>query len=291
MSFVATIGFFDGVHLGHRYVLKQVVAMAGEEHLQSLVVTFCEHPRSVLGGDDSAGMLLTTADERLNLIKAEGINQVEMLCFADIRDMTAAKFLLYLKNILGVEVLLMGYDHRFGCDCLTQFADYEAAAERAGIRLVRLHEYEACQTHVSSTAIRRLLSAGRVEEANHILGYHYMLTGKVVHGRGIGRQLGFPTANIVVDRCKLVPADGVYAVSVDTADGGRKAVLNIGSNPTVSGSERTLEVHIIGFDGELYNKQLTLHLLRYIRAERLFDSTEALRHQIELDLTCLETSE
>lgn len=285
MSFIATIGFFDGVHRGHQYVLRCLADIASMHRIRRKVITFREHPRSVLHDETATeGFLLTTELERKHRLQKYA-DEVVMLQFADICMLTAQQFLRYLRQTEQVSVLLMGYDHRFGSDMPQSKEDYERMAQEEGVSIVWLSEY-AEAGHVSSTVIRTLLRDGDIDKANELLGYEYEISGVVVHGRQIGRQIGFPTANIQVESQKLIPQDGVYAVSVQIEDVEKEqqALLNIGCNPTVGGTGKTLEVHIPNYSGSLYGKHLTLHLKHYLREEMHFTSLSQLRAQIIEDL-------
>ncbi|MBQ9427786.1 MAG: bifunctional riboflavin kinase/FAD synthetase [Paludibacteraceae bacterium] len=283
MNKAATIGFFDGVHLGHRFLLAQLRATAEREGLESAVVTFREHPKMLLTGQSPA--LLTTTEERLRLLSQTGIDHLICLDFAAVQQLTAEAFMRLLHEQYGVDILLMGYDHRFGSDRLTAIDDYIARGEAAGIR-VRLQE-QAPAGAVSSTRIRRALQAGHISEANELLGYAYTLSGTVVHGRGLGHQLGFPTANIEPESLKLIPAPGVYATRISLSDN-NPSITNIGSNPTVGNTNTTIETHIPDFKGDLYGRHVTLTFLRRIRGEQRFPSLDALRRQIAADIRQLD---
>ena len=193
MGRIATIGFFDGVHKGHRYLFKQLNEDAAARGLKPLIVTFEEHPRTVLQSD-YIPKLLSTKEERKALLSAYG--EVVMLRFSTIRDLPAEQFMIRLKEEYGVEVLLMGYDHRFGSDGLRNPEDYCRVGAKQGIEVLRMEEYQAGTQHVSSTEIRTALEKGDVERAKELLGRPYALFGKVVHGKGLGRTIGFPTASI-----------------------------------------------------------------------------------------------
>ena len=280
MVFAATIGFFDGVHTGHRFVLDCLQKVAKENGLGSAVVVFEEHPQYVLRG--SHVPLLTTFNERVELLKKSGIEKILPFRFEEIYKLTAEEFMRLLHEKYDVNTLLMGYDHHFGSDKMTLFRDYETCANRVGIHLIRLPQNPS--SNASSTAIRNALMSGDVEKANALLGYPYTLEGIVVAGRQIGRMIGFPTANLEVSKDKLIPATGVYVCEAD----GKKAVMNIGNNPTVDGTKVTIELHLVGFNGDLYGKNLTVKLLHYLRPERKFDNMEALRQQIEQDVAALK---
>lgn len=303
--YAATIGFFDGVHTGHRYVLRQLLRVAEENGLKPLVVTFREHPRKVLQGEQTENLkLLTSPEERLALLRKEGV-EILMLDFAAIRHLTAGQFMQWLHQEKGVDILCMGYDHRFGSDGLRTFEDYAEEGRRVGIKLLHFdkvqlpaNEDASLPSKISSTVCRRLLEAGKVEDVNRLLGYAYTLSGVVEHGRAIGRTIGFPTANLILDFPeKQLPAYGVYAAQVGIEEGAdstasdgniwRKALVNIGNNPTVGAEKCSIEVHIVDYAGNLYGKHLSVRLLRYMREERTFASLEQLQQQIEKDVDSL----
>ena len=299
MSGIATIGFFDGVHKGHRYLFEQLRKCAAEHEATPLIFTFLQHPRSVLTHD--CPPLLTTVEERELLLGQFG--DVHFFDFAEVQPLTALQFLDYLADRWKVRHLLMGYNHRFGSDGRLSDDQYASVAQQAGICVERALPYSEGNLRPSSTKIRNLLQQGSIAEANRMLGYDYLLTGRVVHGRMIGRQIGFPTANIMPEPDKLIPAAGVYRVQVSSLSGEaglssvsaavcqRSGLLNIGTNPTVGNTHQTIEVHIPGFDGDLYNQQLTLHFVERLRDERHFGSLAELQAQIARDLTTLNNLE
>lgn len=279
---VATIGVFDGVHKGHRYMMNELRFNASQNWCDPLIVTFSEHPREVLE-TGYVPQLLTLREERRQLLDPYG--EVLMLPFREVQPLTARDFLRYLHDEHNVRLLLMGYDHRFGSDQLTDLADYRRAAAEVGINIERMNAYLETNILVSSTQIRRCLSAGDVDGATLMLGRAYAIDGTVVHGKGIGRQLGFPTANLSVNARKMLPADGVYGVRATLSDGiSRPAILNIGTNPTLGRNERTLEVHIPAFAQDLYGQDIHLELQRRLRDEKRFENVEALRVQIKADI-------
>ena len=283
MSRIATIGFFDGVHRGHQYLFEQLAGIAGEQHLQPLIVTFEQHPRQVLQAD-FIPQLLTTPAERKALLEQYG--EVVMLPFEEVQPLTAAQFMRRLKEEYDVRVILMGYDHRFGSDGLKHPHEYRALGAETGIEVLTMNEYVEGEWHVSSTEIRRALENGNVVVAAELLGRPYELSGTVVHGRGIGRSLGFPTANIAPENThKILPRAGVYSVRVTTsAMTQRPAMLNIGTNPTVGNETQTIEVHIPSFEGDLYGERMTILFDRFIREEKRFDSLQELQEQIKADV-------
>lgn len=288
MRYVATIGSFDGVHRGHQCLLQQVRSLADKRGLKAMAITFSVSPKQVLGSNDV--VLLNSVEERLTLLRKVGMDEVPMLEFThEMAAMSARDFMSQvLKKQLGVEVLVIGYDHRFGRGRTDGFNDYVRYGRELGIEVVR---GEACVEQgeaVSSTRIRSCISEGRVFEASHLLGYYYRLCGTVVGGYKVGRKMGFPTANIHVKEIeKLLPSDGVYAVFVYVdADSECKHVgmLNIGYRPTVNnGSERSIEVHILDFEGDLYGKALCVEFVERLRDERTFDTLDALMVQLEAD--------
>ena len=283
MSRIATIGFFDGVHRGHRYLFEQLRRIADERQLKPLIITFEEHPRAVLQAD-FIPQLLTTPAERKALLELYG--EVVMLPFEEVQPLTAAQFMRRLKEEYDVRVILMGYDHRFGSDGLKHPQAYRALGAETGIEVLTMHEYVEGEWHVSSTEIRRALENGNVAVAAELLGRPYSLSGTVVHGRGIGRSLGFPTANIVPENVhKILPRAGVYSVRVTTSGMTQKAaMLNIGTNPTVGNSDLTIEVHIPSFEGDLYGERMEIQFDRFIREERRFNSLQELQEQIKADV-------
>ncbi len=280
--YAATIGFFDGVHLGHRCLVGQLCEAARQRGLRSLVVTFESHPRQVIG-DEFVPRLLTTTSEKLPLLRQTGVDEIEVLHFdREMSLLPARDFMRMLRDRMGVEALVMGYDHRFGHDC-GQGLDYETIAHGEGLDLVRAYELPGLRA--SSSAVRRHLLGGELGEANRILGYAYRLGGIVVHGKGLGRQLGFPTANVSVVREKLIPACGVYAVWVTLPDGSRhKGMLNIGNRPTMDdfGGVST-EVYLLDFEGSLYGESLSMELIARLRDEHRFPSPSALASQLMRD--------
>lgn len=291
MARIATIGFFDGVHKGHRYLFKQLNEEAAARGLRPLIVTFEEHPRTVLQSD-YVPKLLSTKEERKALLSAYG--EVVMLRFSTIRDLTAEQFMIRLKEEYGVEVLLMGYDHRFGSDGLRNPEDYCRVGAKQGIEVLRMEEYQDGTQHVSSTEIRTALEKGDVERAKELLGRPYALFGKVVHGKGLGRTIGFPTANIELEEPnKIIPMAGVYEVKVK-GERLKDEGVNELANERVSGlgvrgmcnidSQGVIEVHLLGYKGNLYGQNLIIQFMQFIRTERQFHSLDELQQQIKADV-------
>lgn len=280
---IATTGFFDGVHLGHRLVIERLVSLAHARGDESLVVTFWPHPRAVLQDGARELRLLTTLEEKKELLKSLGVDRVEVLDFS--RSFAALTAEQYLREILqgrlGVTTLLMGYDNRIGSDRLTAVS-LKPAADEIGVELIELEPFG--QGYISSTVIRKMLSEGKVEDAAEMLGYGYSLTGVVVAGNRLGRTIGFPTANLkLYEPLKLVPGRGVYAVDVEVLGRRYRGMTNIGTKPTVGGTATTIETHILDFDEDIYGLPLTVTFFRRLRDEIHFPSLEALKEQLAKD--------
>ncbi|MBQ5654882.1 MAG: bifunctional riboflavin kinase/FAD synthetase [Bacteroidaceae bacterium] len=277
--FVATIGFFDGVHCGHRFLISQVLKQAREEGLQSMVITMDCHPKTIVK-TDYVPCLLTTTEERVSLLKKCGIDHVELLSFDHkMARMDALTFMReILRDTLNVSTLVMGYDHRFGHGG-GEHEDYIRWGEECGIRVIIAKKFE--QHYASSSEIRRLLAEGKVKDAAKLLNHPYVLTGIVESGHQVGRTLGFPTANLNIAENKLIPATGVYAVMTELGAG----IMNIGRRPTLNnGTNLSIEVHIMNYEGNLYGKELHLSFIERIREEKKFASLEELKTQIQEDI-------
>lgn len=284
---VATIGFFDGVHRGHQHLLRQVLEVAHQRHMASLVVTFFQQPRHVVTHETDRFFLLTTTNEKLHLLQQAGIDHCEVMEFTqELALMTAHDFMKLLHDKYGVSALVIGYDHRFGHNRSEGFDDYVRYGKQLGIEVLQATQFPA----VSSTKIRELLLEGDLEAANQILGYRYMLEGQVVNGFHIGHTMGFPTANLQVAPEKLIPADGVYAVMVELDGEQHQGMLNIGTRPTLANSdERSIEVHIFDFHDNIYDKELRLSLVKRTRGEVRFASKEQLILQLQQDAAEIKT--
>lgn len=280
---VASIGFFDGVHRGHRYLIDQVKDIAQSRGMDAMLITFARHPREVLHAD-YIPQLLTSRQEKLQLLTQAGAERVEVLDFDEaMSQLTAREFMeQVLRDRLGVKVLVMGYDHRFGKGGGTH-EDYVRWGKETGIEVVQAKEMP--ELYVSSSECRKTLQEGDVEKAAQLLGHNYLLTGLVGEGHHVGHSLGFPTANVEAERGKVVPRDGVYAVWVTTDDGKqRKGMLNIGKRPTLDNGENTsIEVNIIDFEGDIYGHTIQMEFVCRLRDEVKFDSLEALQKQLEED--------
>ena len=288
---VVATGFFDGVHVGHRLVIKQLVEAAAARGDESMVVTFWPHPRNVLQKEARSLRLLTTLAEKKQMLLDLGVDRVEVLDFTkDFSRMTTQEYLLMLKEKFGARTVLIGYDNRMGCDAKDADQVMEAAAE-VGLEAIRTEMIPSQHGYaVSSTKIRQKIEEGDVQAASAMLGYEYSLLGVVVAGNRIGRTIGFPTANMqLYEPLKLVPGNGVYFVRVNTLGREWYGMCNVGCRPTVGlGNTRTIETHIFGFDEDIYGLDIKVTFLEKIRDEVHFASLDELKNQLNHDRqTCL----
>lgn len=282
---VATIGFFDGVHVGHRFLIKELQDWGKELNMPSAVITFPEHPRQVLHSDYRP-KLLDTFQEKMERLETTGIDYCIALDFTyELSLYSAADFIRLLAEEYHVKGLLIGYDHRFGHDRSDGFEQYVEYGGQVGMEVRKASPYDEGNIRVSSSEIRRLLQEGKVEMANALLTYPYQLRGRIVSGYKVGRTIGFPTANIEVDSpYKLLPKVGVYAVWVELLGKRYKGMLYIGKRPTLqNGDNLTIEVNILGFSGNAYNDEITVSFVYAVREDKAFESVEALREQLERD--------
>ncbi len=286
-NYVATIGFFDGVHRGHRYLISNVIDTAKREGRQSMVITFDSHPRLVLH-KEYRPKLLTTAEEKRRRLEATGIDRCVMLHFdGQMAALSAHDFMRdVLRDSLNVGKLIIGYDNRFGHDRAEGFDDYVRYGRELGIDVVQADAFRLNGVQVSSSVIRSFLSAGEADMAAMCLGYHYTLAGTVTQGYHEGRKLGFPTANIrPSDELKLVPERGVYTVKVrlDSSPIQLDGMMNIGTRPTFDGTETSLEANIFDFDGDIYGHDMEVAFYHRLREERKFASVNKLAEQLRHD--------
>ncbi|MDO7847123.1 bifunctional riboflavin kinase/FAD synthetase [Hymenobacter sp. M29] len=290
---VVTSGTFDGVHLGHQRILARLREVAQASGGPSVVITYWPHPRLVLGPPPSHPellelQLLNTLDERIAKLAELGVEYLLIVPFTkEFAQWTSEEYIqnLLLKTV-GAKQLVIGYDHRFGKNREGGFDYLSQNAERYGLTVEEIPREDVDAVGVSSTRIRQALRQGDVATANRYLGYHYPLTGLVVHGQKLGRTIGYPTANMVTtEPLKLVPARGIYAVWAITAAGTRhQAMLSIGVRPTIGTDlEQTIEVNLLDFSGDLYDQLLTLEFVAWLRAEEKYDGLDALKAQLALD--------
>jgi len=286
---IGTTGFFDGVHRGHLSVIEKVCNLAKEQGGRSVVVTFWPHPRAVLQQDAARFRLLTTLNEKRNLLKRYGIDEVVVLPFNKdfAKQSTEEFFEKYIVEMLGIETLVVGYDHHVGSDTEQSQDEMFRIARILGITPVRVDECTTTEvdSKISSTRIRDFIMKGKIEEANVLLGYRYGLEGAVVEGRRIGRTLGFPTANIrLYEPLKLLPEDGVYVVWAEYGGRTLRGITNIGMRPTIDdGNERSIETHLLDFNEDIYGLSLKIEFVARLRGEQRFDSLEMLKEQISKD--------
>ena len=282
---VATIGFFDGVHLGHRHLINQVKMAASLNGWCSSIITFPVHPRQVIQSDYQPS-LLSSPEEKIELLASTEIDNCILLPFTrELSQLTAWEFMQLLYEQYQVRMLVIGYDHRFGHNRAETFEDYCRYGRELGIHIMQATAYTQEQDKVSSSAIRRALLSGEVSTATKYLGYPYFLQGTIVSGYQVGRKIGFPTANLQVDFSnKLIPSIGVYAVYVYVNGQKYKGMLNIGHRPTLNnGTDLSIEVHILDFEGDIYHQPMRIEFVDFLRAEAKFQSTEELALQIQKD--------
>ena len=282
---VATIGFFDGVHLGHRHLINQVKMAASLNGWCSSIITFPVHPRQVIQSDYQPS-LLSSPEEKIELLASTGIDNCILLPFTrELSQLTAWEFMQLLYDQYKVRMLVIGYDHRFGHNRAETFEDYCRYGRELGIHIMQATAYTQEQDKVSSSVIRRALLSGEVSTATKYLGYPYFMQGTIVSGYQVGRKIGFPTANLQVDfQNKLIPAIGVYAVRVSVNGQSYRGMLNIGHRPTLNnGTDLSIEVHILEFEGDIYHQPMRIEFVDFLRPEAKFNSVDELTLQIQKD--------
>ncbi len=289
---VITIGTFDGVHIGHRKILKKLIKNAKSKHLKSTVLTFFPHPRMVLQKDNDIKLLNTIA-EKVKIFDELGLDYLIIHPFTkEFSRLSATEFVRdILVNSLKTKKIIIGYDHRFGRNRDANITDLIAFGNTLDFEVEEIPAQEIDDVSVSSTKIRKALEEGQIKIANKYLGYPYMLTGTVKKGKGLGRQIYFPTANLHIEESyKLIPKNGVYVVRSEIDGTKVFGMMNIGYNPTVSGTENlpngrqeSIEIHFFDFDKDLYDQKLQIDILARIRDEHKFESVEALKNQLTKD--------
>ena len=282
---VTTIGTFDGVHIGHQKILNHVVNLAKKQGYTPIVLTLFPHPRMVLQKDDSI-KLLNTIDERIAILKSLGIEEVVVKKFTKQFANLSAKE--YVKNILVDELntkqIVIGYDHHFGKNRSANITDLKSFAQQYDFKVEEISAQDIKDVTVSSTKIRNALDKGEIALANSFLGYSYFITGTVIKGKGLGRTISFPTANLYIkESYKLIPNDGVYVVKSQVENKNIFGMMNIGTNPTVDGKTRSIEVHFFNFKANLYEVELKIEFLKRLRNEEKFENLEALKVQLKKD--------
>jgi riboflavin kinase/FMN adenylyltransferase len=287
---ILTIGTFDGVHYGHQKIIERLKTLALQNDGEVLLLTFFPHPRMVIFPDDHGLQLLNTVDEKKQLLQQSGINHLIIHPFSkSFSRLTSTQFIKeILVEKLKVHTLVIGYDHHFGRNREGSFENLSELAPLYQFNVEQIAEQDVQDIAVSSTKIRNALLQGDVATANLFLGYDYSLKGTVVHGKKLGRTLGYPTANLMVpENYKLIPGNGVYAatVTIHTSKAQTFAgALNIGTRPTFDNGNRSIEVFLLDFDGDLYGKELTICFKNYLRPELAFETTDALVQQIAADV-------
>lgn len=285
-AYVATIGTFDGVHLGHKMILAALKQRSEELNLPSLLITFYPHPRLVLNGNKGDLNFLNTQNEKLSLLKKAGVDTVLLQEFTlEFSQLNAKEFVEeYLQKKLNIKHLIVGYDHSFGKKTNEKQSPVEDLLQNAGIGCTIIPKQEIEAVSVSSTKIRKAIEQGDFEKANAFLGYEFSLDGKVVEGEKIGPTLGFPTANIqLLDNTKILPAFGVYAVKIKMENKEYFGMLNYGNKPTFGSKINSMEVHIFDFSSVIYGHEIQLFFTKKIRDERKFNSLDELKMQLEKD--------
>ena len=283
---VLTTGIFDGVHLGHKKIIDQVVQIAQKINGESVLLTFFPHPRMVLYPESNDLKLLNTIDERLELLRQTGIDHLIIHPFSmEFSRITSLDFVRdILVNKLNTKKLVIGYDHHFGKNREGSFEHLKEYGPLYGFEVEEIPAQEIQQINISSTKIRKSLLIGEIQAANQFLGYHYFINGTVVEGSKVGRQIGFPTANIEVDEdYKLIPANGVYAVKIKIDNNNYSGMLNIGTRPTIKEGDVTIEVNIFNFNQEIYNKPIRIEFFEKIRNEVKFNELTELQQQLNHD--------
>lgn len=282
---IVTIGTFDGVHLGHKKILEQIVENAHSQNCESLVLTFFPHPRTILQADSEMKQLNTLA-EKTNLLSALGIDNLVIHAFdAAFSRLTAEEFVKQvLVDTFKIKKIIIGHDHRFGRNRTANIDDLIEFGNKFGFEVEEISAKQINEVSISSTKIRNALTEGNIELANNYLGYYYSLTGIVSKGKQLGRTIGFPTANIkIVEEYKLIPQNGVYIVQSNLDGIMYHGMMNIGTRPTVDGTTQTIEIHFFDFQKELYNQKITISLLHRMRSEQKFESVDALKKQLDKD--------
>lgn len=283
---MVTIGTFDGVHAGHEQIIKRLRQLAAETAGETVVLTFFPHPRMVLQPDDNDLKLITTMKEREELLRRAGIDHLIIQSFSkEFSRISAVEFVRdVLVKQIGTKTLVIGYDHHFGRNREGSYKDLEEMAPMYGFRLEEISEKIINDVAVSSTKIRKALLEGNIEEAKSLLGHDFSLSGKVVHGEKFGRKIGFPTANIeVTEQYKLIPADGIYAVTVDVNGSAFNGMLYIGNRPVLNGTKRSIEVNIFNFDQDIYGETIKVNFKAFIRGDMNFESIELLVKKMKED--------
>lgn len=288
---VVTIGTFDGVHIGHQKIISRLQEVAQQKGGETVILTFFPHPRMILHPDDLNIKLISTMDEKAEHLANLGIDHLIITPFT--RDFSNLSPQEYIREILvkkiGTTQIIIGYDHRFGKDRSGGLKELQYYSSELGYEVEEILEQDIDDVAISSTKIRNAILSGDVKTAESFLGYPFHLTGKVIKGDQIGRKLGFPTANLFIEESyKLIPSDGIYAVSVDFRSGETKlksanGMAYIGHRPTINGMSRNIEVNIFDFTEDIYGQTIRINFMEYMRGDQKFNSLEELKEQLGLD--------
>lgn len=283
---VATIGTFDGVHYGHQKIIKRLCELAQTTGGESVILTFFPHPRMIIDPENQDLKMINTISEKAKILEKLGVDHLIITPFT--RDFSNLSPEEYIKNILvdtiGIKHLIIGYDHRFGKDRKGGLKELEDLSGDYVYKIEEIPEQDIDDVAVSSTKIRNALLHGEVALAATYLGYHFSLSGRVIKGDKIGRTIGFPTANLFVEETyKLIPSDGIYAVTIDMEEGSFKGMAYIGQRPTINGMTRNIEVNIFDFSKEIYGQDITMTFLEFLRHDVKFTGLEALKEQLQKD--------
>ena len=282
---ILTIGTFDGVHLGHQKVLERLTNSAKENNLESTVLTFFPHPRTILNPNKPL-KLINSVKERTELLNRSKVDNLIIHPFdKNFSELDPEKYVFeILVKKLKAKIILIGYDHKFGKNRTADITDLKIYGKKYGFKVIEIKAEEISNIAISSTKIRKAISEGNISTAKKYLGYDFSLSGKIVHGKSIGRTLGFPTANIEVkEEYKLLPKNGVYLIQSVINHNKYFGMMNIGIKPTIKESSKTIEVNFFDFEGDLYHKDINVNIKKFIRDEIKFDSLELLKSQILKD--------
>ena len=275
---------FDGVHIGHQSIINQLNTVAKDKNLESAILTFWPHPRTIFYPNDDL-KLLNTIEEKTYFLQKHSIQNLILQDFSeDFRNLTGAEFVKQiLVEKLNVKHLIIGHDHTFGKNKSGNFSLLEKMAPELEFEVQQVEAVDFQEMHISSTQIRKALSVGNIKEANEMLGYTYSVSGEVVHGKKIGRTIGYPTANIAVNSIKFLPKKGAYIVDVFVKKQHLKGMLSIGTNPTVDGKLVSVEVYILNFNDDLYGEEISVNFREFLHDEIKFENLEKLIERLDED--------
>ena len=280
---IATIGTFDGIHIGHQKILNSLARFAKENSLKSVVITFDPHPRKIINKKNSIE-LINTIEEKKEKLKTLGIDYLIVQKFDEkFSETEANKFVEILKNNINIKKLIVGYDHRFGKNRNADINDLKKYGKELNFEVIEIDALEIEEVNISSTKIRSAIKDGNIRLANSYLGYTFFLSGKVVKGHSRGKELGFPTANLKIDEDKIIPKNGVYLVKSKIDHQDIYGMMNIGYNPTFNNKSKKIETHFFNLNKNLYGKIIKIELLEYIREEKRFETVDDLIQRLKLD--------